>query len=208
MLWSEWTTYKYPSDQFSPDAIRWLSKWLPLVQSYPTQVPVSDIFSVIQPSRLTFPLCCKLSSVSSSFLDVLASVHIAPSSSYQSSHNPAEYYWFILVVATPARSSTAPGIFSSLSNLFVTVWHETNSETLQIFHPVGCNPNDTRTTVSCHMGACVPSNLRSAPCRFQHISTLYTIFSSYNYDHATASETPASSYAAVNGFDPITAVSS
>ena len=36
---------------------------------------------------------------------------------------------------------------------------------------------------------------------FRRISTLYTIFSSYSYDHATASETPASSYAAVNGFD-------
>ena len=39
--------------------------------------------------------------------------------------------------------------------------HKSSSDTLQVFHPMGCNPNDTRMIVSYHMGACVFSHSRS-----------------------------------------------
>ena len=55
MVWSEWTLYKYLCDPFTPGAIRWLPKCLPLIQSSPTQVPVSGISSVIWSSSLTLP---------------------------------------------------------------------------------------------------------------------------------------------------------
>ena len=101
MLWSEWTSYKYPSDIFTPDAIRWLSKWLRLAQSSPMLVPDSGISSVIWSSSLTFSLRWKVSSILSSPLDVLAPVQVAPSSSYHIFDHSAEYHCF-----HPHRSHT------------------------------------------------------------------------------------------------------
>ena len=103
MPWSEWTFYKYLSHHFTPDATHWLSKWLPFVQSSQPHVPVSGIASIIWSYSLTFHFRWKLSLIMSSSLDFLSPIHIATSSSYQSSHHPAKYCW-----SHPRRSQLGP----------------------------------------------------------------------------------------------------
>ena len=80
----------------------------------------------------------------------------------------------ILIVATPARSPAAPGIGTSLGNLVATCLM---CNSLRNFHPVGCNPNDTRMTVTYHMGYCVLVISGPPGRRFQRISIIYTILS-------------------------------
>ena len=120
ILWSEWTFYKYPSDASTPDAIRSLSKWLPLVQSSPTHVPVSGMASVIWSSSLTFHFAGSYHSSchhpwTSLFLYTLSHrPHIKTPIILQNIADP------ILVVAMPARSPAALGIGTSLGNLIAT----------------------------------------------------------------------------------------
>ena len=171
MLWSEWTFYKYPSDPFTPDATRSLSKWLPLVQSSPTHVSFSGISSVIWCSSLTFHFVGSYHSSChrpwTSFLPYTLPhrPRIKTPIILQNIVDP------ILIVAMPAGSPTAPGIGSFLGNLVAT-WLTFNL--FRNFHPAGCNPNDTRMTVTCHMGACLLGNLRSA--RSQISAYLYNIY--------------------------------
>ena len=162
MLWSEWTFYKYPSDPFTPDATRSLSKWLPLVQSSPTHVSFSGISSVIWSSSLTFHFVGSYHSSChrpwTSFLPytLLHCPHIKSPILLQNIVDP------ILVVAMPARSPAALSIGTFLVISLQSVWRATSSDMLWNFHPVGCNPNDTWMIVTCHMRAYVLSNLRSA----------------------------------------------
>ena len=73
---------------------------------------------------------------------------------------------------------------------------------LRGFHPMGCNPNDTRMIVSYHMSACVFSHSRSV--RPQILSLLTVIYRRFHIccsDPGTGSKTPASSQTS-HGFKP------
>ena len=81
--------------------------------------------------------------------------------------------------------------------------HISSSDTLRGFHPMGCNPNDTRMIVSYHMGACVFSHNRSVrPQILSLLTIIYIRFYLRCSDPGTSSETPTNSHTGGHKFKP------